>query len=46
VIPATSIWWLDHYDEFAEHLTRYERVDAEDGTYVAFNLAMKARVSA
>jgi hypothetical protein len=44
VIPATSIWWLDHYDEFAQHLARYERVDAEDGTYVAFNLTMNELV--
>jgi hypothetical protein len=46
VIPATSIWWLDHYDEFAQHLARYERVDAEDGTYVAFNLTMDELVRA
>jgi hypothetical protein len=42
VIPATSIWWLDHYDEFAQHLARYQRVDAGDGAYVAFNLVNEA----
>jgi colanic acid/amylovoran biosynthesis glycosyltransferase len=46
VIPATSIWWLDHYDEFAQHLARYPRVDAGDGAYVAFNLAANEPVHA
>jgi SAM-dependent methyltransferase len=29
--PATSCWWLDHYSEFAEHLTRrYRRLLQRD----------------
>jgi GT2 family glycosyltransferase len=27
VVPATSRWWLDHYDGFARHLERYPVVD-------------------
>jgi hypothetical protein len=46
VIPATSTWWLEHYDQFAQHLERYARADAEDGTYVAFSLGTTAQVAA
>src|SRR5207249_1123656 len=26
VIPDTSLWWLDHYPEFAAHLRRFREV--------------------
>lgn len=38
LIPDPSLWWLDYYSEFAEHLNReYRRVWAEDAA-VLFNL--------
>jgi len=38
LFPQTSLWWLDHYYEFAEHLRgRYEEV-ARDGDYLVFAL--------
>lgn len=30
VLPAPSIWWLDHYDGFARHLRRYPLLTAGD----------------
>lgn len=30
LIPATSLWWLDHYPDFGRHLGRHYRVSAED----------------
>jgi hypothetical protein len=44
VIPATSAWWLAHYDEFATYLDRYTRVEADDGTYVAYALEAAGEV--
>ena len=39
VIPGTSEWWLDHYDEFARHLDqRYRRMAARDGAFIAYDL--------
>jgi GT2 family glycosyltransferase len=29
VVPATSAWWLDHYDGFAKHLERYPVVGSD-----------------
>ncbi len=30
VVPSTAYWWLDHYDDFAEHLhNRYPRIDSD-----------------
>lgn len=28
LVPATSLWWLDHYRPFAEHLARCRRLSA------------------
>ena len=25
LVPATSSWWLDHYDDFRNHLERHDR---------------------
>ncbi len=30
LLPATSLWWLEHYDKFAEHLKSQYAVVAED----------------
>ncbi|MCW3050008.1 MAG: hypothetical protein JWO74_4292 [Solirubrobacterales bacterium] len=40
LVPATGLWWLDHYGELAEHLDRSARpVVREDGTCVIYALA-------
>lgn len=39
IFPATALWWLDHYKEFAQHLTtRYSVVGREEQTCVIFGL--------
>ena len=39
VIPATGLWWLDHYGELAQWLAgRGETVAEEPGTGVVFGL--------
>ena len=39
VIPGTSMWWLEHYGDFREHLERsYRRIAHEPEAYAAFNL--------
>ena len=39
LIPATSLWWLDHYKEFRRHLERSYRVVVRDpDTCVIFSL--------
>jgi GT2 family glycosyltransferase len=39
LLPATSLWWLDHYPEFRRHLERrYLRVVAEPDTCVIYSL--------
>ena len=39
VFPSTSAWWLDHYSEFADHLTRhYRRILERDDVGVVFDL--------
>jgi glycosyltransferase involved in cell wall biosynthesis len=39
VIPGTSMWWLDHYAEFRQHLERnYKRIADEPVAYAAFCL--------
>lgn len=39
LFPATSVWWLDHYDGFREHLEgRYRRAVDEPAVCVAFDL--------
>jgi glycosyltransferase involved in cell wall biosynthesis len=40
VIPATSAWWLEHYEAFRRHLeTRYVALEADPETCVAYQLA-------
>ena len=40
VIPATSAWWLEHYDAFTEHLdTRYVALAERRDGYVLYALA-------
>jgi glycosyltransferase involved in cell wall biosynthesis len=47
VIPATSGWWLDHYDELARHLdSSYARVGADDGAFVAYCLSTSSEAVA
>jgi GT2 family glycosyltransferase len=29
VVPPTATWWLEHYEEFAAHLERYEAIDRD-----------------
>ena len=44
VFPATSMWWLDHYSEFADHLVRhYHRILERDDVGVVFDMR-RARV--
>jgi len=39
VIPGTSQWWLEHYEEFARHLEdHYQQVAAQDRGYVVYAL--------
>jgi len=39
LLPATSMWWLDYYSEFKEHLNRtYHEVFREDDLCVIFAL--------
>jgi hypothetical protein len=46
LVPATSGWWLDHYQELARHLEqRYLRIDADNEHLVAFSLAPAALVA-
>jgi glycosyltransferase involved in cell wall biosynthesis len=46
VIPGTSVWWLEHYDEFACHLDqRYTRVAAKDGGYIAYALEQEEQAA-
>jgi hypothetical protein len=40
VLPETQLWWLEHYDELAQHLDRRCRVVARaDGTGVVYRLS-------
>ncbi len=40
VIPRTSLWWLDHYGEFREHLgSSYRQVARRDDACVIFALS-------
>jgi glycosyltransferase involved in cell wall biosynthesis len=39
VIPGTSLWWLEHYAHFHEHLKRsYRRIVHEPEAYAVFSL--------
>lgn len=43
VVPATSLWWLEHYEELARHLDReHIRLDESGEHFVAFALAAPA----
>jgi GT2 family glycosyltransferase len=39
LFPLTSLWWLNHYSAFADHLnTRYRRIVARDDVGVLFDV--------
>jgi ATP-binding cassette, subfamily B, bacterial len=42
VVPATALWWLDHYQGFREHLDRYERSISDPTTAVIYKLEAAA----
>jgi hypothetical protein len=43
VVPATSAWWLEHYEELARHLEAGGgRIASAEDRYVAFALAAPA----
>jgi hypothetical protein len=47
VFPASSLWWLDHYVEFREHLEAcYETLLRRDGACVIFGLAGRPHLGA
>ena len=39
VFPATSMWWLDHYPELAEHLAANYATVLSDGTCTIYDLS-------
>ena len=42
LFPQTSLWWLDHYGEFADHLRgRYSEVVPGDGDCLVFALDLE-----
>jgi hypothetical protein len=42
VIPEPSMWWLDHYEGFRDHLNRYAVVHRDDACLI-FSLRTRAR---
>src|SRR5204863_8677992 len=43
LLPATALWWLEHYPEFAAHLrSRYPTAAEREGTCLIFGLNPKA----
>jgi glycosyltransferase involved in cell wall biosynthesis len=44
VLPATSLWWLDHYEGFRRHLERYRRSSEDRDTAVIYELSEPAEV--
>jgi hypothetical protein len=38
VIPASSMWWLDHYQDFRRHLERYRRNGGDSATAIIYKL--------
>jgi hypothetical protein len=44
VLPATSLWWLDHYEGFRRHLERYRRPSEDRDTAVIYELSEPAEV--
>jgi hypothetical protein len=39
VLPATELWWLDHYEGFGRHLDSYPRAYLDLDTAVIYSLA-------
>jgi hypothetical protein len=46
VVPATSLWWFDHYRGFHRHLDRYRRASVDPATAVIYELDQPVRASA
>ena len=46
VVPAPSLWWLDHYQGFQRHLDRYRRTSQDPATAVIYELEQPVRASA
>jgi GT2 family glycosyltransferase len=46
VLPATALWWLDHYGEFRDHLERFPRLVDEEDTVVIFDLTEPEQATA
>jgi GT2 family glycosyltransferase len=44
VLPQTSLWWLDHYEELNEHLRSHAEVVHEEDACVIFALRNDARL--
>ena len=38
VLPATSLWWLEHYEGFRRHLGRYRLLVDEEDIGMIFDL--------
>jgi GT2 family glycosyltransferase len=45
VIPATSLWWLDHYARLRRHLEQYERTSDDQATAVIYKLERSAQAA-
>ena len=47
MVPAPSLWWLDHYAGFRRHLeARYRVAVADPGSAVIYELQERADVGA
>jgi hypothetical protein len=46
VLPATALWWLDHYGGFRDHLERFPRLVDEEDTGVIFDLTEPEQATA
>jgi glycosyltransferase involved in cell wall biosynthesis len=45
IVPATSGWWLEHYEDLTRHLDReHTRLEPSDEHFVAFELMSPSRV--
>jgi ATP-binding cassette, subfamily B, bacterial len=42
VVPAASLWWLEHYEGFRRHLKRYRRPSDDPETAVIYELSEPA----
>jgi hypothetical protein len=46
LIPSTSLWWLEHYDEFRKHLdAHYARLEGPGGLWSMYALGAEGRGS-